>query len=204
MGSYVSLKSKTKLGCDICDKCCINRGDIKITPVNIIEISRYMQLSLHEFVEIYTEKLEGQPLELVIRARGSHRRCIMNDGITSRCTIHPVRPMQCATFPLVPVDLQKDLFFKQDSCDCPGQVDTKVIDWLDGKKGIYLKYKKIYMEWINFVEGVQKVWYRIPAKYQEDIFNLVYYNYKSEDVDLEKCVSKNIKRAKKIICKLKP
>ena len=204
MDTYVTLKSKTKLGCDICDKCCVNRGDIKITPVNIIEISRYMQLSLHEFVEIYTEKINDQPMELVIKARGEHNRCIMNDGITSRCTIHPVRPMQCATFPLVPVDLEKDIFYKQDTCDCPSQTETKVIDWLDGKKGIYVKYKKIYMEWVNFIEGIQKVWDRIPANKQEDIFNLVYYNYKSEDEDIEKCVMKNIKRAKKIVCKLKP
>ena len=204
MGTYVTLKSKTKLGCDICDKCCVNRGDIKITPVNILEISRFMQLSLHEFVEIYTEKIKEQPLELVIKARGERNRCIMNDGVTSRCTIHPVRPMQCATFPLVPVDLKKDLFYKQDTCVCTNQPETKVIDWLDGKKGIYIKYKKIYMEWVNFIEGIQRVWDRIPAKYQEEIFNLVYYNYKSDDEDIEKCVLKNINKAKRRVYKLKP
>ena len=204
MGTYVSLKSKAKLGCDICDRCCVNRGDIKLTPVNILEISRYMQLSLHEFIEIYTEKLEDQPMELVIKARGNHKRCIMNDSITSRCTIHKVRPMQCLTFPLVPVDLEKDLFYVQDSCDCLGQKDTKVLDWLEGKKGPYVKYKKIYMEWINFIEGIQKVWDRIPANKQEEIFNTVYYNYRADDDDLEKCVKNNIKKAKKIVCKLKP
>jgi len=204
MGTYVTLKTRTKLGCDICDKCCVNRGDIKITPVNILEISRFMQLSLHEFVEIYTEKIDGQPLELAIKAKGDRKRCIMNDGVTSRCTIHPVRPMQCATFPLIPVDLKKDLFYKQDTCVCTNQPETKVIDWLDGKNGIYVKYKKIYMEWINFVEGIQRVWDRIPDRYQEEIFNLVYYNYKSDDEDIEKCVLKNIKKAKKIVYKLKP
>lgn len=28
----VTINSKVKLGCNICDKCCINRGDIKLTP----------------------------------------------------------------------------------------------------------------------------------------------------------------------------
>lgn len=204
MGTYVSLKSKTKLGCDICDKCCVNRGDIKITPANILEISRYMHISLHEFIELYTKKLDDQPLELVIKAQGNRMRCIMNDSITSRCTIHPVRPMQCVTFPLIPVDLKKDIFYKQDSCDCLGQKDTKVIDWLDGKNGIYVRYKKLYMEWINFIEGIQKVWDRIPASRQEEIYNIIYYNYKSDDDDIEKSVLKNIKRAKKIVCKLRP
>ena len=204
MGEYVTIKSKTKLGCDICDKCCVNRGDIKITPVNVIEISRYMQLSIHEFMEIYTERLEDQPLEIVIRARGEHKRCIMNDRLTARCTIHPVKPMQCVTFPLVPVDLEQDIFYKQDTCVCPTQEEIKVIDWLNGKNGIYLKYKKIYREWVNFIEDIQKVWDRIPMSKQEEIFNTLYYNYKCEDEDIEKCVKNNIKKAKKIVCKVRP
>lgn len=204
MGTYVTLKSKTKLGCDICDRCCINRGDIKITPINILEISRYMQLSLHEFIEIYTEKLEDQPLELVIKACGDNKRCIMNDSITSRCTIHKVKPMQCVTFPLIPVDLEKDLFYKQDTCECANQKEMNVIEWLNGEDGIYLKYKKIYVEWINFIEGMQRIWDRLTTDQQEEIFNIVYYNYKSRDEDIEKCVKNNIKKVKKMICKLKP
>ena len=28
--SFLMINSKVKLGCNICDKCCINRGDIKL------------------------------------------------------------------------------------------------------------------------------------------------------------------------------
>ena len=205
MGSnIVSIKDKTKLGCNICDKCCINRGDIKITPINALEISRYMQMSLHEFIDGYTTSVEGQPLERVVKAVGNQNRCILNDAITSRCMIHPVKPMQCVTFPLVPIDLEKDLFYKQDTCVCENQSEIPVIDWLNGKNGIYVKYKRIYMEWINFVDDMQKIWHRLDDGTREDIFNIVYYSYSSKDTNVEKCVKNNIKRAKKLICKIKP
>lgn len=200
----MTLKSKTKLGCDICDKCCINRGDIKITPVNVVEISRYMNISLHEFIDLYTEKLEDQPLELVIKAKGSHNRCILNDPLTSRCQVHRVKPMQCVTFPLVPIYLEKDIFYKQDTCVCENQKEIEVIDWLNGKDGIYMKYKRIYMEWINFVECMQKIWYKLNPEVQEEIFNILYFNYKSNDDNIEKSVKNNIKKVKKMICKIKP
>ena len=146
MATYVTLKSKTKLGCDICDRCCINRGDIKITPVNVIEISRYMNITPKEFIERYTSKLENQPLELVIKAKESNNRCILNNSENSKCEIHPVKPMQCVTFPLIPVDLKKDVFYNQDTCDCSGQKEMSVLDWLNGRDGIYVKYKKVYIE----------------------------------------------------------
>ncbi|MBP3708074.1 MAG: hypothetical protein J6J36_05655 [Clostridia bacterium] len=55
MGSTVMISSKVKLGCNICDRCCVNRGDIKITPVNAIEISKFMNISIKDFLEEYTE-----------------------------------------------------------------------------------------------------------------------------------------------------
>lgn len=203
MGNIVSIKSKTKLGCDICDKCCINRGDIKITPVNVIEISRFMGISLHQFIEQYTEQVEGEPLELVIKASGNDRRCILNDSVTYKCNIHPVKPMQCVTFPLVPIYLEKDIFYKQDTCVCENQQEINVLDWLNGKDGIYVKYKKIYMEWINFVEKMQKIWDRLDAKKREEIFNIVYYNYENTGNDVEKSVRRNIKKVKRMFRSVK-
>lgn len=201
MGSIVSIKSKTKLGCNICDKCCINRGDIKITPVNVIEISQYMGISLHEFIEQYTENVENQPLEIVIKAIGSHRRCILNDSQTYKCKVHPAKPMQCVTFPLIPIYLEKDIFYKQDTCVCENQEEMAVLDWLNGKNGIYVKYKKIYMEWISFVEEMQKKWDKVEPTVQNQIFNLLYYNYENKccGSKIEKSVRNNIRKARRLV-----
>lgn len=47
--SFLMINSKVKLGCNICDKCCINRGDIKLTPINVIQISEYLNISIPDF-----------------------------------------------------------------------------------------------------------------------------------------------------------
>jgi hypothetical protein len=54
----LTLNSKVKLGCKICDKCCVYRGDIKITSINVAMISKYLKISTKEFVEKYTHPVE--------------------------------------------------------------------------------------------------------------------------------------------------
>ena len=198
MGATVMLNSKVKLGCNICDKCCVNRGDIKLTPINVIEISRFLNISINDFIEQYTERVDQQPLEIVIRAYGSHERCILNDENTSMCKIHNVKPMQCVTFPLVPLYIEKDIFYVQDSCECQDKQEIRVIDWLNGKDGIYMKYKKIYLEWIEMVEEIQNHWDGINKETQDEIFRILFYNYKENEKDIKKKLRKNMKLARKL------
>lgn len=197
--STLMINSKVKLGCNICDKCCINRGDIKITPINVIEISRFMKISIKEFIENYTCRLENQPLEIVIKSVGERNRCILNDEKTNMCTVHSVKPMQCVTFPLIPIDLEHDIFYNQDTCVCDEKKEMRVIDWLNGKKGIYVKYKKIYMEWIELIENIQKRWDNIDKNLQEEIFDILFYNYDHNVKDIKNAVRKNFKIVKKLL-----
>lgn len=199
MATYVTLDSTTKLGCDICDRCCINRGDIKITPVNAIEISKYMNISVREFIEQYTTRADGEPLEIVIKAEGEKNRCVLNDKDTSKCKIHPVKPMQCVTFPLIPVDLENDIFYRQDTCDCAGQKEMPVLEWLNGEDGIYVKYKSIYMEWIRFIEDMQLIWEELKPSKQRKIFETLYYKYDGKCSNIEECVRKRMRKARKMI-----
>lgn len=201
MGSTLMLNSKVELGCNICDRCCVNRGDIKITPVNAIEISRFMNIPVKEFLEKYTEQVEGEPLERVIIATGKDCRCILNNKENSKCKIHPVKPMQCVTFPLVPIDIEHDIFYVQDSCSCKEKKEMKVIDWLNGKDGIYLKYKKFYMEWIDFVEEMQSKWEHIDKRVQDKIVNMVFYNYDGNIKNIQKSVRRNMKQARALVKK---
>ena len=41
----LNLKSKAKLNCTLCEKCCEYRGNIKITPINVLEISKFLNKS---------------------------------------------------------------------------------------------------------------------------------------------------------------
>ena len=198
---YLTLKSKVKIGCNICDKCCINRGDIKLTPINIIEISKYMNISIEEFISKYTKALTDEPPEMVIKTTGDKYTCILNNQDTNKCSVHSVKPMQCVMFPLVPVDLEHDIFFNQNTCPYEQNQEIKVIDWLNGKKGIYVKYKKLYIKWINLMETLQKKWSSIPSDTQGEIYKILYYDYDSGKGNIKRMVNNNIKQVYKIIKK---
>ena len=60
----LTLKSKVKLGCNLCDKCCIYRGDIRLLPINVWRISKYLNISVKEFIDKFTDRPIDNKLEL--------------------------------------------------------------------------------------------------------------------------------------------
>ena len=112
----LTLNSKVNIACKICDKCCEYRGDIKITSINVCMISKFLGISTSEFINNYTHDVEGEFPEIAINGIGEKRICVFNDRSTNKCTIHKVRPMQCAMFPLVPENLNQDFFINSGDC----------------------------------------------------------------------------------------
>lgn len=64
----LTLKSKIPLECSVCDRCCKYRGDIRLTPISVLEISKYLKIGVSEFIDKYTAPLENEPPEIVIKA----------------------------------------------------------------------------------------------------------------------------------------
>ena len=116
-GRILNLKSKVNLKCKICDKCCKNRGDIKLTPINVIEISNFLKITIKDFLNKYTCEVENEEPEIALKAVGKNDVCILNDISTNKCTVQKVKPMQCVVFPLIPVDIDRDLFINSNSCN---------------------------------------------------------------------------------------
>lgn len=116
MSDILTLKSKEKLGCNRCEKCCIYRGDIRLTPINVCNISRFLNISIKEFLEKYTNRLKDSEPELVLKTVGELRECILYDKKIKGCGIHKVKPMQCVMFPLVPENLKRDYFYNSNQC----------------------------------------------------------------------------------------
>ena len=84
----LNIKSKIPLNCTICDRCCKYRGDIRLAPISVLEICKYLKIELKEFIDNYTIELENEPPEIVIKAVGEDRVCIFNDCKTYKCKIH--------------------------------------------------------------------------------------------------------------------
>lgn len=174
----LTLKSKVKLGCNMCDKCCIYRGDIKLTPINVCNISKFLGISNEEFIEKYTDRLEGRPLELVLKTRGDKRECILYDKNIPGCKIHKVKPMQCTMFPLVPENLKRDYFVDSEECKLEDTEEITVNKWLNGNNNNYKKNKKIVLEWIDFLEQVQPQIIKYDKTQIDELYRILFYDYK--------------------------
>lgn len=193
----LGLNSKVNLNCTLCEKCCEYRGDIKITPINVLQISKFLKISIDEFLEKYTEEVKGEEPEIVIKGIGDKKECIFNNRENFRCKIHKVKPMQCVVFPLVPVDLKRDLFINTNGCVLKNDKKTTVNKWLNGNHHIYSKNKNIYIKWINLMEEIQPWWKTLQEENKNEIKVLLYKDY-NLNKNFEKQVESNIKNAREV------
>jgi len=190
----LTLKSKVKLGCNMCDKCCVYRGDIKLTPINVCNISKYLRIQNKEFIEKYTDRIEGRPLELVLKTRGDKKECILYNNKIHGCGIHKVKPMQCTMFPLVPENLKRDYFYDSEQCKIENAKEITVNEWLNGNNNNYKRNKKIVLEWINFLEDIQP---RIKDCSKEEIdkfYEVLFTNYDIKQHNLKKRMECNMNK----------
>lgn len=194
----LTMKSKTNLSCSICDKCCIYRGDIRLTPVNILEISKFLKIDIKEFLEKYTQTITGEEPEIVLKGIGEEKRCILNDEKTCKCKINKVKPIQCVMFPLMPIDVEKDLFVNMKTCPIKSSKKTSVNKWLNGNNKIYNRNKKIYIKWIQFIEEIQLIWNNLSKEKQEKIKQIIFEEYNIKR-NYEKQIIENLKKAREII-----
>ena len=96
-----SLDDTFQFQCDQCGKCCINREDILMSPLDMYNAAKALNLTIPEFFDRYCESYIGPSSRLpLVRLlpRGVFKKCpLLKD---KKCTIHTSKPAVCATFPL--------------------------------------------------------------------------------------------------------
>lgn len=195
----LTLKSKVKLGCNLCDKCCVYRGDIRLLPINVWRISKYLNVSVKEFLEKYTDRPKNSCLELVLKTEGNLRQCILYDKDGKKCGIHPVKPLQCVMFPLVPENLKRDYFYDSGECRLEDAPEITVDKWVNGNNKIYSKNKKICIEWIMFIEWAQKEIKGFSDEEIDNLYKILFEKYNSKKWNIIRQMKKNMWEVEKII-----
>ena len=193
--AILSMKSKIKVDCPLCDKCCEYRGNIKITPINVLQISKFLKISIEEFLTNYTDPVKDS-LEIVIKGIGEKRVCVFNNRENNKCTIQKIKPIQCVVFPLVPIDINNDLFINSNQCKIESKKITTVNRWLNGNHHIYDKNKKVYLKWIEFIDEIIPKWPYFSKEKQTKIKHILYQEYDIKR-DYEKQVLDNIQKARR-------
>ncbi len=99
--------------------CCIGEsGYIWVTPKEIFDIADYLGLELNEFSKTYIKKVKYRYSLNEIEYNDGFR-CVFFDTEEKKCSIYPVRPKQCRSFPFWE-HFKKN--FKELEDECPGIV----------------------------------------------------------------------------------
>ncbi|MCX6935762.1 MAG: YkgJ family cysteine cluster protein [Verrucomicrobia bacterium] len=85
----------TKYLCQRCTNCCRWPGFVKVTELEITDISKFLGMEERDFIEKHTRlRPKRNGLALIEQPDGA---CIFLEG--QDCRIQPVKPQQCRDFP---------------------------------------------------------------------------------------------------------
>lgn len=103
-----------RFACQRCGNCCTGRaGMVRMAKAEMEQISRHLHLSEDAFQVRYC-RLVGDQLSLKEKDTGD---CIFYD---QGCTIYPVRPAQCRTFPFWVRNLRTEEAWNETAKECHG------------------------------------------------------------------------------------
>ena len=96
----LAAKRELRFECTKCGLCCTTRGEyayVYLNPAELRRIAAYLGIGAAEFRRRYTKRDEYGWTQLSFAAES----CVFLDE-RGRCSVHPVRPTQCRTFPFWP------------------------------------------------------------------------------------------------------
>ena len=100
--------------CTSCGDCCRHHeGYVWVDPPTIRRIADYLKMDQTDFTQKYVRKVDNE-LSLVEKP---NLDCIFWEG---GCTIYPVRPMQCRTFPFWSENIESEEAWQEENDCCPG------------------------------------------------------------------------------------
>jgi hypothetical protein len=136
---YLTLPKLNKndtfiFGCNQCGKCCRNREDVLLTPLDLFKISKHLKMQISEVLEKYCETYKGENSKMPIvriKPKAYQQTCpFLKKGI---CLIQPAKPAVCALFPLgrmTNFETNEFVYFLQ-STTCGNQNQEQTVrDWL--------------------------------------------------------------------------
>lgn len=184
--------------CTQCGKCCIEREDIMLNPLDLFKASKELGISLREFREKYCEAYIGRNSLLpIIRLlpTGNKRRCpLLKNG---RCMIHNAKPTMCAMYPLgrfVEMERDKDqipimsknvnYLYKDPECGDKSEVHT-VREWLSSfnikeNDEFYLLWTKMQADNVQFSKYLYTINPFAVNEFGVISGDIIYFNYEQD------------------------
>lgn len=113
----VWYKDGLKFSCTSCGNCCTGEpGVVWVYDQDIEAIAAHLDKPVGEIRLFHTRQV-GNRLSLTEFANGD---CVFFNPSTRGCTIYPVRPTQCRTWPFWRSNLETESTWKEVCRECPG------------------------------------------------------------------------------------
>ena len=182
----IGLDDSFRFHCTECGKCCINREDILLTPRDLFNAAKALNMLPEAFVREYCEAYIGQDSRIPIvrmKPRGSVRRCpLLKDR---RCSIHKAKPAVCALFPVgraIAFDrdsynagsiLSSEIQYIINPVTCGDKSETHTVrSWLTDF-GIPIQ-DAFFFKWHSFISEVSAFIHKVEEKVPEELLNTIW------------------------------
>lgn len=106
-----------RFGCTACGRCCTNHGDysrVYLREPEAAAIAHHLGLAPEAFLRSHCRREDGW---LLLRSDGAACRFLDAAG---RCSVYPVRPVQCRTWPFWQEALDPRVWDEEVRAICPG------------------------------------------------------------------------------------
>ncbi len=124
--------------CTQCGNCCTGApGYVWISEIEIQRLAAHLKITTHDVIEKYCRRIGNRISLRESRSASGNYDCIFLKEVevpgksgrapTSRCTctIYPVRPLQCRTWPFWDGNLESRENWKRAAAKCPGMNSGK-------------------------------------------------------------------------------
>lgn len=87
--------------CQRCGKCCRFRGDIPISPMDLVRYCNFFKMSPSSFLEEYAilEKVYLEPVRVYLKDKGDKQHTCIFFEEDKGCTINAIKPPICYIYP---------------------------------------------------------------------------------------------------------
>ena len=107
--------------------------------------------------------------------------------------------MQCVMFPLVPENLKRDYFYNSNQCIFKDAKEITVNEWINGNNKLYSRNKKIYIEWIKFLEWIEPKLVNVSKEQIEEFYKILFKEYNLKKWNLKTQMLNNMWKVEKLV-----
>ncbi|MBR2744772.1 MAG: YkgJ family cysteine cluster protein [Clostridia bacterium] len=169
--------------CNNCGMCCRNRGDISLTPLDVLNISKYLNMYPKDFISTYCEV--GEYLDVHLRAAGIFDACVflkVNPKGKTYCDIYKVRPMACYLYPLKVVPGYMNVFMEDQAPYCAKpKKGIPVKDYVKEKSNG--RYSNEFVHILEFTTALRLYYINPNGRTEQEMLEYFYYNESKEELE---------------------